>query len=295
VDGGSPDRIGPFALGSVVAGDCDDLARRLPDDSLDVVVTSPPYWGQRTSLGTGVERDPRDYLDALVRTFTVLLAKLKPEGVAWINLGDAYNTPVNWRLDDRTYSTLGPERSGLAPDNSAYTKPRARRRAFVDPSVGWLTYGNLLALPYRLVVALCDAGWLFRGEVVWRKANPMPEGRCRRPHRGHESVYLLAKRETHRFRTRPPVRSVWELANEKIDGKAHFSRFPLALPTRCIEAYGELGPEVIVLDPFAGSGTTGVAASALGCSFCGFEIDPEQVSAANARLARANVRNAPGG
>jgi len=192
---------------------------------------------------------------------------------------------VNWRKGDHAYSTLGPARAGLAPENSAYTKPRARRRAFVDPAAGWLRYGSLLGLPYRLVIALADAGYLFRGEVVWRKKNPMPEGRCRRPHRQHEGIYLLARREDHAFRASPPVKSVWELANEKIDGAAHFSRFPEELPRRAIEAYGALGREVVVLDPFAGSGTTGAAAIRLGCSFVGFEIDPAQVAAANGRLA----------
>jgi DNA modification methylase len=135
------------------------------------------------------------------------------------------------------------------------------------------------------VIALSDAGYLFRGEVVWRKKNPMPEGRCRRPHRQHEGVYLLAKREDHAFRASPPVKTVWDLSNEKIDGEPHFSRFPEELPRRCIEAYGEAGRGVLVLDPFAGSGTSGVAALKLGCSFVGFEIDPAQVAAANARLA----------
>ncbi len=278
--------IGPYPLDSVVQGDCLDLAAKLPDNSIDVVVTSPPYWGQRTSSGNGVEDDPREYVAALARIFEVLLSKLKPRGILWINIGDAYNTPVNWRFDDHAYSTLGPGRDGLEPSNSAYTKPRARRKAFREKDVSWLRYGNLLALPYRLIVALCDMGYLFRGEVIWRKKNPMPEGRCRRPHRAHESVYLLAKQENHMFRLKPPVKSVWDFANEKIDGTAHFSRFPEELPTRCISAYGVQGPDVVVLDPFSGSGTTGIAAGKLGCSYIGFEIDPEQVDASNGRLAR---------
>jgi len=281
----SPDKLGPFPLDRVTAGDCFALGPALPDASIDVVVTSPPYWGQREGPGLGGEADPREYLARLTALFAGLLPKLKPRGLAWINLGDAYDTPVNWRRSDHVYSTLGPDGDGLGEHNSAYTKPRGRRRAFVDPGVPWLAYGNLLALPYRLVIALCDAGYLFRGEVVWRKKNPMPEGRCRRPHRQHEGVYLLTKREDHAFRAAPPVKSVWELAHEKAPGRAHFSRFPEELPARCLEAYGASGPGVVVLDPFAGSGTTGVAARRLGCSFVGFEIDPGQAAAANERLA----------
>jgi len=279
--------VGPFRANCVARGDCLQLVQELPPRSIDVVVTSPPYWGQRITAGMGAEEDPRAYLQTLVSFFSQLLPKLKDSGVVWINIGDAYNTPVNWGVEDRVYSTLGPDGNGLPANNAAYVKPRASRRAFADETVPWLTYGNLLALPYRLVIALCDAGYLFRGEVIWRKRNPMPEGQCRRPHRQHEPIYLLAKSERHSFRVRPPVGSVWEFSNEQIKGVPHYSRFPLELPLRCIEAYGRVGADVVVLDPFSGSGTTGLAALKLGCSYLGFEIDPKHVEASNARLEEA--------
>ena len=286
-------KIGDFGLNTVTQGDCVHLIPHLPDESIDVLVTSPPYWGQRLSTGTGTEEDPRAYLRFLERVFVAVLPKMKPQGVVWINLGDAYNTPVNWRLDDRKYSSLGPDGQGLAFNNSAYIKPRVKRKAFIDESSAWLTYGNLLALPNRLVIALADAGYLFRGEVIWRKRNAMPEGRCRRPHRQHESIFLLAKSEGHGFKVTPPVGSVWEFSNEKIDGPAHFSRFPEELPRRCIEAYGQLGPSTIVLDPFSGSGTTGTAALKLNCSYVGFEIEERQVLASNERLLMVEQTDAP--
>lgn len=279
--------IGPFQLNTVYQGDCRTLIAQLPDKSIDIVVTSPPYWGQRRSNGTGIEDDPRDYLDFIAEIFAGLLPKLKPEGIIWINIGDAYNTPVNWRENDHQFSTLGADGNGLPAHNSAYTKPRLKRKAFIEKQTNWLQYGNLLALPYRLIVRLSDIGYLFRGEVVWRKKNPMPEGRCRRPHRYHESIYLLAKNERHHFSVSPPVKSVWEFANEKIDGVKHFSRFPEELPIRCIDAYGVAGEEIVVLDPFSGSGTTGMAALRMRCSYIGFEIEPEQVEASNHRLAEA--------
>lgn len=280
-----PDQIGPFDIDTVTPGDCRELIDQLPDESIDILVTSPPYWGQRLSKGHGVEDDPRDYVRRMADIFTAFLPKLKAGGLVWINIGDAYNTPVNWRLDDRKYSSLGADKNGLNPENSAYVKPRAKRRAFLDDNAAWLRYGNLLALPNRLVIALCDEGYLYRGEIIWRKRNPMPEGRCRRPHRHHEPIFLLAKNEDHEFRVAPPVATVWEFPNEKIDGTAHYSRFPEELPRRCIDAYGRAGEDVVVFDPFSGSGTTGIAALKLGCSYIGFEIDPEQVEASNQRLA----------
>lgn len=277
-------KIGPFHLNTVVHGDSGALIERLPDESVDILVTSPPYWGQRLSSGTGVEEDPRDYLRSLDAIFAKFLPKLKDTGIVWINIGDAYNTPVNWRLEDRQYSSLGADKSGLGENNTAYTKPRANRKAYTEKSSGWLKYGNLLGLTYRMVLDLCEKGYYFRGEVIWHKKNPMPEGRCRRPHRQHESIYLLSKKEKHQFRTSPPVGSVWGFPNEKIDGMTHFSRFPLELPRRCIEAYGKAGRDVVVFDPFSGSGTTGMAAIELGCSYLGFEIDKAHVDESNKRL-----------
>lgn len=281
-------KVGPYLVNRVALGDCAELAAELPDESVDVLVTSPPYWGQRMSAGMGVEEDPREYVKRLVEIFRVFKPKVKRDGIVWINIGDAYNTPVNWRPDDRDYSSLGPGKTGLDEDNSAYIKPRARRKAYLRKAdAPWLTYGNLLALPYRMAIGMCDDGWLLRGEVIWRKKNPMPEGRCRRPHRAHESIYLFAISEKHAFLTDPPVKSVWEFSNERMAGPAHYSRFPLELPRRCVSALGRRGKDVVVLDPFSGSGTTGLAALSLGCSYVGFEIDPEQVAASNARLAAA--------
>jgi len=122
----------PFEINKVAVGDCRKLILDLPDDSVDVVVTSPPYWGQRTSEGTGVEDDPREYVQSLVEIFEAMLPKLTEESTVWINIGDAYNTPVNWRPTDHTYSTLGADQMGLDPSNSAYSKPRHKRKAFID-------------------------------------------------------------------------------------------------------------------------------------------------------------------
>jgi DNA modification methylase len=279
-------RASEFELNRVYEGDCLDLAKQLPASSIDVIVTSPPYWGQRLSGGVGIEEDPREYVKALASRFAALKPALKPDGLLWINLGDSYNTPVNWTRDCFVYSTLGPDKKGFHKDNAAYAKPRHKRKAFIKKDCPWLQYGNLLALPHRLVISLCDSGFLFRGEVIWKKVNPMPEGKCRRPHRGHEGIYLFAKEERHAFQVAPPIKSVWEFANDGLKSIRHFSRFPMQLPLRCIQAYGKTGKDVIVLDPFSGSATTGLAGQSLGCSYLGFEIDPALVAASNEALAQ---------
>lgn len=283
--------LGPYRLDRVHAADAGEALPRLPAGSVDVVVTSPPYWGQRGDPGLGREADPRDYVERLAGILAQAMRCLKPAGTLWLNLGDAYNTPINWREKDRAYSSLGKERKGLPAHNSAYTKNRGRRRAFVEAGVPWLRYGNLLALPQRVVLALCDRGFLYRGEVIWVKSRPMPEGRCRRPHRRHEGIHVLARDERHRFRASPPVGSVWELVQSP-NQTHHASTFPLDLPLRCIEA-ADVEPPGVILDPFAGSGTTGRAAALGGHRFLGFELDPDTCELANEELAGGRAA-APG-
>lgn len=275
--------LGPWALDTVHNVDCLTGLRKTPSDSLDVIVTSPPYWGQRGSDGLGTETDPREYVRSLFEILTECMRCLRPNGTLWLNIGDAYNTPINWRENDHLYSSLGKDGVGLPPTNSAYTKNRGRRRAFIDRGVGWLQYGNLLALPYRIVIAMTDAGFLFRGEVIWEKSRPLPEGICRRPHRRHEGIYIFAKDERHAFRVKPPVGSIWRLIQTP-NMTPHSSTFPFDLPLQCINAAG-LESQGVICDPFMGSGTTGRAASSLGHHFLGFELDPAMCNVAN-RLAR---------
>ena len=260
---------------------CLDGLRKLPSDSVDVCVTSPPYWGQRGDAGIGTEADPRQYVLNLKEILAEVMRTLKPSGVLWLNLGDSYNTPINWSFEDHVHSTLGADRNGLAPTNSAYTKNRGSRRAFIEKTSGWLQYGNLLMLPNRVVLALCDDGFLYRGEVIWAKRKAMPEGRCRRPHRKHEGIYVIAKSERHSFRVSPPVPSVWDIKPD-MNRTPHTSTFPLDLPIQCIQASDVQSG--IVLDPFMGSGTTGLAARLLGLNFIGFELDANNAKTATQRI-----------
>lgn len=261
---------GPWKLNTVHNADCLVGLRDVVNDSIDVIVTSPPYWGQRGGAGLGGEEDPREYVANLTTILAEAMRCLKPQGTLWLNIGDSYNTPINWREDDYAYSSLGKDGTGLPATNSAYTKNRGRRRAFIRNDVPWLQYGNLLAVPYRVVLAMQDRGFLFRGEVLWEKSRPLPEGICRRPHRRHEGIYVFAKDEGHLFRVKPPVPSIWKLVQTP-NKTPHCSTFPLDLPLQCIGAAAVEGRGV-VLDPFMGSGTTARAAVMSGHDFLGFEL-----------------------
>lgn len=279
-------KIQMLALNTVHNLDCLTGLKALTADSVDICVTSPPYWGQRGDDGIGTESDPRDYVRNLSTILIEVMRVLKPSGVLWLNLGDSYNTPINWSFEDHVHSTLGADKKGLALTNSAYTKNRGSRRAFIDKNSGWLQYGNLLMLPHRIVMELCDAGNFYRGEVIWAKSKAMPEGRCRRPHRKHEGIYLISKSEQHAFRVVPPVPSVWDIKPD-LNRTPHTSTFPIDLPIKCIQASGNNSG--VVLDPFMGSGTTGLAARILGFDYIGFELNSANAETASNRIKLADI------
>src|SRR4051794_11596408 len=89
--------LGPWALNAVHSTDCLSAMRLMPSECLDVVVTSPPYWGQRGNDGIGLEEDPREYVANLTTVLSEAMRLLKPSGTLWLNIGDSYNTPINWR------------------------------------------------------------------------------------------------------------------------------------------------------------------------------------------------------
>lgn len=279
----SPGFVGRWQTNQIHQADALRGLRETPDDVFDVAVTSPPYWGQRGSDGIGSEADPRDYIRNLSDILAEALRCLKPTGTLWLNIGDSFNTPINWSKKDYTYSTLGKDRKGFPETNKAFAKNWGKRRAFIDKESGWLQYGNLLSIPNRVVMALCERGFLFRGEVIWIKAHPLPEGICRRPHRQHEGIYILAKSERHSFRVKPPVPSIWRLVQTP-NTTTHCSPFPLDLPMQSIRAAGVEG-RGLVFDPFMGSGTTAKAARLLGHDFLGFELNPEFCALANETVA----------
>src|SRR5262249_3743077 len=84
--------LGPWALNVVHPVECLSAMRQMPANCIDVVVTSPPYWGQRGNAGIGLEEDPRDYVRNLTEVLAEAMRCLKPTGTLWLNLGDSYNT-----------------------------------------------------------------------------------------------------------------------------------------------------------------------------------------------------------
>lgn len=200
----------------ILIGDVFDRLAELPADSVDCVVTSPPYWGLRdygVDGQIGMEPTLGEHLDVMVRVFDAVRRVMKPEGTLWLNYGDCYATKPNGRSaaatkaagnDDRTFrdkpfSTVGPvyasegerDRRGNHSTLSGAPPPKTPGRIVAG---GTLKPKDLCLIPNRLAIALQDAGWWVRSEIIWGKPNPMPDSSGRyRPSTAHEKIWLLTK------------------------------------------------------------------------------------------------------
>jgi len=294
----------------IMVGDCLEQLRRLPDESVQCCVTSPPYWGLRdygNDGQIGLESTPQDFVAAMVAVFAEVRRVLRSDGVCFVNLGDSYGG-----------SRKGP--SGNFSDHGerhldGITKPY--RDSTIKPK-------DLCGIPWRVALALQDSGWWLRQDIIWHKPNPMPESVRDRCTKAHEYIFLLAKSARYYWDgdaiaeklqgvPRAPgnkagkegghlrddfgtdrmgavwgkdgtrnARSVWTITTKPYSG-AHFATFPPELPMRCIKAGSKKGDTI--LDPFFGAGTTGLVAMKMGRDCIGVELNPEYAEIASKRIA----------
>ena len=289
-------------------GDVRDRLSTIPDNDVQCVVTSPPYWGLRDyghEDQLGLEPTPDEYIDNMVEVFREVRRILKDDGVMWLNLGDSY-------AGNRTTGRNDADRKWRGTD--------------VRTAIG--NYGkpkDLMGIPWRVAFALQSDGWYLRQDVIWHKPNPLPESVRDRCTKAHEYLFMLTKNPRYYFdndaikepavtagsrskvagkkydstdplyRTKngpefivPDMknkRSVWSIPTKAFKG-AHFAVMPEALVEPCILASSRPGD--IVFDPFAGSGTVGVVALRHGRKFAGCELNSDYADIARARISNAH-------
>lgn len=262
--------------GQIICGDSRVELSKIPADSVQCCITSPPYWGLRDygiEGQIGSEMKLEDYIRDLVSVFSEVKRVLSPDGTLWLNIGDSYTSGGRtWRDSDRKNPARGMDYRAPTPEG---LKPK-----------------DLIGVPWRIAFALQADGWFLRSDIIWYKNNGLPESVKDRPSRMHEYVFLFSKSK-HYFYDNEAVkekavvggkrncRSVWTINTEPLR-EAHFAAFPQDLVSRCMAAGSKEGSTV--LDPFFGSGTVGLVSQTMGREFIGIELNSEYIEIAKKRL-----------
>jgi DNA modification methylase len=192
---------------TLYVGDALTVLAELPDESVDCVVTSPPYWGLRdygVEGQIGLETTPAAFVEALVGVFREMRRVLADHGTVWVNLGDSYNNRSATRTSSHQ-AGLGFESEELSKTWARMTKDGHTRSSLND---GVLKEKDLVGIPWRVAFALQDDGWYLRSDIIWAKPNPMPESVTDRPTKSHEYIFLLSKRPSYFF-DQEAVREPW--------------------------------------------------------------------------------------
>ena len=315
---------------SFLQGDVFDKLKELDDNSIDCVVTSPPYWGLR-DYGVpgqlGLEPTYQEHIKNIVEFFRIMKPKLKDSATVWLNYGDSYAATINGtKVKDQIKNKVQFAGKYLikGDDRTFRDKPFSTIQGFLKPK-------DLVMIPNRIAIALQEDGWWIRSESIWHKPNPMPESIKDRPTSAHEKIWLITKNKKYYYNadairepctesTKQRYKSGWN-GNEKRDyvsgkqnhfskyigtekskqdalkGKnkrnvwtittksckeAHFATFPKDLIEPCIKAGCPEGG--VVLDPFGGSGTTGIVAKSLNRTAILIELNPSYIEIAKKRI-----------
>jgi DNA modification methylase len=294
----------------ILHGDCREVLKTLPSQSVNCCVTSPPYFGLRdygVDGQIGWEPSPDQFVAELVTIFREVRRVLRDDGTLWLNLGDSYCTTPKGNPGVRGNINGGKRDSAETDAGSTINKSH----------LPGLKQKDLIGIPWRVAFALQSEGWYLRQDIIWHKPNPMPESVTDRCTKAHEYIFLLSKSERYSFDstamqepavagyngskftderdrlTKPGLggaervetrfrnrRSVWTVTTKPFKG-SHFATFPPDLQP-CILAGCPVGGTV--LDPFGGAGTTGMVAERLGRDSILIELNADYCQMARARI-----------
>ena len=173
-------------------GDVFDNIKKLDDNTIDCVVTSPPYWGLRdygVDGQLGLEKTYQEHIQNIVELFRAMKPKLKDSATVWLNYGDSYASTVNGtKVKDQVKNKVQFAGKYLieGDDRTFRDKPFSTIQGSLKPK-------DLVMIPNRIAIALQDDGWWIRSEIIWHKPNPMPESTKDRPTSCHEKIWLITK------------------------------------------------------------------------------------------------------
>jgi len=295
-------------INKIIQGNCLTVLKTLPDNSVDCCITSPPYWGLRDyghEKQLGSEKHFKDFVNNLCNVFDEIKRVLKNTGTCFVNLGDTFNG----------YKAGNTSNKGYQENTVIDTFVKAKTE---------LPNKSLCMIPERFAIEMVDRGWCLRNQVIWHKPNQMPSSATDRFTVDFEKIFFFVKKPMGYYFEQQLEKSIWaefdkrsevkggvksngktatgNYATNKVayteggmrnvrttwsvntepNSEAHFATYPQRLVERMIKAgCPENG---LVIDPFFGSGTTGIYARKVNRNFIGIELNPEYVEIANKRL-----------
>jgi len=171
-------------MNKILQGNVTDKLKEIESNTVQCVVTSPPYWGLRdygSDGQLGLEETPEIYVENMVEVFREIKRVLKKDGTVWLNLGDSYH---------RTGSDQPHQKGLLNTENTnqryGFNKNHKKKISNIKPK-------DLVGIPWRVAFALQADGWYLRQDIIWHKPNPMPESVKDRCTKSHEYIFLLTK------------------------------------------------------------------------------------------------------
>ena len=278
----------------ILLGDCRILASQLPEQSVQTIITSPPYWGLREySRGNpfeiGREKTLEEYIRSIVSCFSSLKPVLKDTGSLWLNIGDSYKNKTLMGVPWRVALALI-EDGWILRNDIIWHKPNAMPSSVKDRLT--VDHEYIFFFTKRTEGYYYNADAIREEHVTFSDKSRMKGGRkhfsgeMKTPEQGknagntnlHTGDWSKAFNPKGRNK-----RTVWEVPLSKFPG-LHFAVFPEKLITPCILASSS--EEDIILDPFMGSGTTAIAAIKNKRSYFGFELIPEYLEIAEQRISQ---------
>lgn len=295
-------------VNKIIHGNSLEVLKTLPDESIDCVVTSPPYWALRdygVAGQLGLESTFQEYITKLCDIFDEIKRVLKKEGTCWVNMGDTYSTQSGAMRDGK----FGPKNT----NNQSIIQPKIE-----------LADKCLLQIPSRFAIEMTNRGWILRNEIIWHKPNCMPSSVKDRFTVDFEKIFFFVKNKKYYFETQYEKtltyderlrdrdttrlnntpgrtkmgglkmnnytqrnkRSVWKIST-RLFKEAHFATFPEALIETPIKAGCPVNG--LVFDPFMGAATTALVARKLGRNYLGIELNREYIKISNDRLEEKQV------
>lgn len=272
-------------------GDSLKLIQQVEPESIDCVITSPPYWAKRVYNGAGElgsERTPEEYVKNLADFFDELRPCLKPEANVFINMGDTYfgsGSGANSQYDANEEG----RRKAKALKETYYTTERLQH---LKQDGKLYQNKQLLLIPARFAIEMQNRGWILREDIIWHKPNRIPSGVKDRTINTYEHIYhfVLNRKYYYDLDSIKVVGKngglknpgdVWSINTQALRGP-HTASFPEELVRRLMVCGSP--SDGVVLDPFLGSGTTWVVSEELGRHCIGFECNAEYLHYAMQRF-----------